>query len=155
MLEAVKSGDVKTAKILFKYANYTCTTDDEHRDTPLTYAGAYGNVEVVRVLLEGGANVNVSNVRRNTALHNAALNGNLDVCRLLLDWGAKVDSLNMWNSTPLHFAAWKGHLSVVKLLVERGADVRLKNDVDLTASELARKERKEDVADWLDSVSRG
>ena len=106
------------------------------------------------MLLESGAKVESTDVKRNTALHNAAWNGKLNACRLLLDRGAKVDSLNIWNSTPLHYAALKGHLSVVKLLVERGADVRLKNDEGLTASEWARKEAKEDVADWLDSVRR-
>ena len=46
-------------------------------------------VRVVRVLLEGGANVD-----RDTALHNAALKGRLGVRFLLLEWGAKVDSTN-------------------------------------------------------------
>jgi ankyrin repeat protein len=71
-----------------------------------------------------------------------------------LDWGAKVDPLDEWNETPLNLAAWAGHLSVVKLLVERGADVRLKNDNGQTASDVARREGKEDVAEWLDSVNR-
>ena len=106
------------------------------------------------MLLEGGANAESANAYRSTALHQAAWNGHLDVCRLLLDWGAKVDPLDEWKETPLHLAAWAGHLSVVKLLVERGADVRLKNDFGQTASDVARSDRKEDVAEWLDSVSR-
>ena len=45
----------------------------------------------------------------------------------------------------------------MKLLLERGPDVSLKNDKNETASELARSEgeAREDVAEWLDSVSRG
>jgi ankyrin repeat protein len=77
------------------------------------------------------------------------------MCRLLLDWGAKVDPVDQWKYTPLHHAARKGHLSVVKLLVERGADVRVKNGRGQTASDMARSEGKKDVAEWLDSVSRG
>jgi len=42
---------------------------------------------------------------------------------------------------------------VVKLLAERGADVRVKNDNGQTASDVARREGNEDVAEWLDSVS--
>jgi len=106
------------------------------------------------VLLEGGANVESANAYRSTAMHQAAWNGYLDVCRLLLDWGAKVDPLDEWKETPLHLAAWAGHLSVVKLLVERGADFRLKNYLRQTASDVARSEGKEDVAEWLDWVSR-
>ena len=106
------------------------------------------------MLLEGGANVEGTNAYRSTAMHQAAWNGYLDMCRLLLDWGAKVDPLDEWKETPLHLAAWAGHLSMVKLLVESGADVRLKNDLRQTASDVARSERREDVAEWLDSVSR-
>jgi hypothetical protein len=46
---------------------------------------------------------------------------------------------------------------VVQLLVERGADIWLQNDLNATASEMAQIEALNmlDVAEWLDSVSRG
>jgi ankyrin repeat protein len=121
----------------------------------MLYAAYFGHLEVVRVFLEGGANVERANAYRSTALHAAAESGHLDVCRLLLDWGAKVDPLDMWQNTPLHSAAFGGHLSVVKLLVDRGADVRVKNDGVGTASDVAQIWGKKDVADWLDKVNRG
>jgi tankyrase len=110
---------------------------------------------VARVLLEGGANVQMANADQQTALHKATWFAYLDICRLLLDWGATVDPVDQWKYTPLHLAARQGQLSVVKLLVERGADVTLKNNEGQTASDVARSNRKKDVADWLDSVSRG
>jgi ankyrin repeat protein len=143
---------VNTVKILIKYSNDNCTSDDGYRYTPLTYAAEYGHVEVVRVLLEGGANVDRAEAYQHTALHLVAHKGHLDVCRLLLDWGAKVDHMNVFKSTPLHDAAMLGHLSVVKLLVERGADVKVKDAWGRTASDWPRSEKKEYVADWLDNV---
>ena len=145
---------MNTVKILFNYTNDNCTGDSILRDTPLIYAAIFGHVAVVRVLLEGGVNVESTNAYLSTALHQAAWNGYLNICRLLLDCGAKVDPLDEWKETPLHLAAWAGHLSAVKLLVKRGADVRLKNVDGQTASEVARSEGKENVAEWLDSVSR-
>jgi ankyrin repeat protein len=139
---------------LYKYTNDNCTGDFILRDTPLIYAAVFGHAEVVRVLLEAGASLEGTNAYRSTAMHQAAWNGHLDVCRLLLDWGAKVDPLDEWKETPLHLAAWAGHLSMVKLLVAMGADIRLKNDLGQTASDVARSEEKEDVAEWLDLVSR-
>jgi death-associated protein kinase len=137
-------------------SNDNCTDyDDYYLRTPLIYAAKYGHVEVVRVLLDGGSNVDRANGYGSTALHVAAAYGRLDVCRLLLDWGAKVDRLDKSQDTPLHYAAWEGHLSVVKLLVDSGADVSVKSGDGRTASDLARSKGKKDVADWLDSVRHG
>jgi ankyrin repeat protein len=146
---------VNTAKILFNCIHDSCATDDEHRDTPLIIAAREHQGEVVRVLLERGANVESTNANGCTALHYAAWYGHLGICRQLLDWGAKVNSLAKWKNTPLHEAARWGHLSVVKLLVEKGANVRLKNHYGQTASDKARSNGQKAVADWLDSVSRG
>ena len=75
--------------------------------------------------------------------------------RLLLDWGAKVDPLDEWKETPLYYAAWGGgHLSGFKLLVEKGTDVCVTNEFSQTASDVARAEVKDYVAEWLDLVSR-
>ena len=142
-------------KTLIKYTKVNSTKDDEYRRPPLVYAAGFGQVEVVRVLLEGGANIEFRNAFGHSALQIAAFHGHLAVCHLLLEWRAKVDHVDKVKDTPLHNAACKGHLSVVKLLVERGADIRAKNEKGQTASDVARSEGKEDVAEWLDSVSRG
>ena len=104
---------MKTVKILCKYANNNCKTDDVNRNTPLMCAAGYGHMDVVQVLLEGGADAERGNAYQRTALHAAAWYGYLEVCRLLLDWGAKVDPVDKWKTTPLHDAARKGSLSVV------------------------------------------
>ena len=146
---------MNSTKILVQCDTDNCTDDDEDRNTPLTYAAINEHVEVMRVLLYGGANVDRANAKGTTALHVSAWSQRLDMCRLLLDWGAKVDPLNVYQLTPLHYAAWAGNLSVVKLLVDRGADVTRKTKGGRTASEYARSHGKKGVADWLDSVSRG
>jgi len=146
---------VNTTKILVNCTNDNCSDHGLFLGTPLMYAATFGRVDVVQVLLEGGANVEKTDANLWTALHSAALNGHLDVCRLLLDWGARVDSLNERNGTPLHWAVSGGHLSVVKLLVERGADVGLKDALGETASGIARRWGRRAVAEWLDSVSSG
>jgi tankyrase len=152
LIEAAKSGDVDSVKRWVNCINDSCTSDNQPRFTPLIYAAASGHVEVARVLLEGGANVQRANADQRTALHVAASYGHLDVCRLLLDWGAKVDPVDKWKYTPLNDAARRDYLSVVKLLVERGADVRLRNVDGMTASDVARSNGMLDVAEWLDSV---
>jgi ankyrin repeat protein len=154
MLDAAVFGKVSIVKNVLKCCKEKCADSELFRNTSLVFAAISGNVAVVRLLLEGGANVDSDYRLRSTALHHAASNGRLAVCCLLLDWGAKVDPLDKWKNTPLHDAAEYGHLSVVKLLVEREADVSLRNEGGWTASDVARIWGKKDVADWLDSVSR-
>jgi ankyrin repeat protein len=111
-------------------------------------------VEVVRALLEGGADVERCNADTHNALHGAAAIGHLEVCRLLLDYGADVNALDNMKHTPLYWAANGGDLATVKLLVARGADVTFREVDGRTARDRARDKGHKDVADYLGTVSR-
>jgi ankyrin repeat protein len=154
LIEAAKSGDVNTTKRWAHCDSDRCIEGGGNRHTPLILAIYNDHLEVVRVLLEGGADVQRGDVVNWNALHEAASKGRLGLCRLLLDWGAKVNTEWLEKKTALHEAAWYGHLLVVQLLVKRGADVSVKNAAGLTAAEFARRAGHTGVADWLDSVSR-
>ena len=78
-------------------------------------------VDIVRRLLEHGADINIPNHRDLTALHHASSSGWLEIARLLLIYGAKVDEKDEEGRTPLQLAASKGHYQVTKLLLEHGA----------------------------------
>jgi ankyrin repeat protein len=151
LIEAAESGDVNTVKRLVNCSCDSCTADRRGLNTPLMLAAANGHVEVVRVLLDGGADVRRVNYINWNALHKAAAFEHLEVCRLLLDRGVKVNAEGWRKYTALHIAAYEGYLSVVQLLVERGADVRLKDEGGKTAADWA---RGKGVIDLLDSVSR-
>ncbi len=93
-------------------------------DNPLLDAARRGEVEVVRSLLDGGADVNAARGDGLTALHAAAERGHLDVVKLLISAGAELDAgTRIGRYTPLHLAGRGGHGRVVGALVEAGADV--------------------------------
>jgi ankyrin repeat protein len=154
LVGAAESGDVNTTKRWAHCDSDSCTEKHRHHSTPLIIAALNGHDEVVRVLLEGGADVERGDVDMDTALSRAAVKGHLEVCRRLLDWGAKVNTVDRWKETALHDAVFNGHMSVAKLLVERGADVSLKDVRGRTAANMARVYGYTTLADWLDSVSR-
>ena len=81
-----------------------------------------GNLEMVRVLLELGANPNTREDFGYPIIYGAAQEGNTEVVRLLVDAGADVDG-----SAALWTAIDHGHTEVVRLLVEAGADVNPKD----------------------------
>ena len=80
-----------------------------------------GMVDVIRRLLEHGADTNIPDHRQSTALHLASSSGWPEVARLLLSYGAKVDEKDEQGRTPFEVASSKGHHEMTKLLLEHGA----------------------------------
>jgi len=78
---------------------------------------AINHVEVMRVLLDHGANLNAGDWSGETALEKAIVRGDKEVVSLLLARGADID---------LHMAAHIGHLDKVKELLANGADINLR-----------------------------
>jgi hypothetical protein len=72
LFNAVRNSDVNNANRWVKCSNQSCTTNNVLRNTPLTYAAPTGQLSVVRMLLEGGANAETGNGNQQTVLHTAA-----------------------------------------------------------------------------------
>lgn len=79
--------------------------------------------DVIRALVEGGAELEAKNIRGERPLHSGAEAG--DVARLtyLLEKGADANAADKEGNTPLHAAALGRHRDAVKLLVQKGAKV--------------------------------
>lgn len=87
------------------------------------YGCAGGHEEVVRVLLEAGANVEDHNENGHTPLMEAASAGHVPVAKILLEHGAGINThSNEFKESALTLACYKGHLEMVRFLLEAGAD---------------------------------
>ncbi|XP_064635397.1 uncharacterized protein LOC135492725 [Lineus longissimus] len=90
--------------------------------------------DVVRFLLDHGANPSPRYVGGNTALHYAAsMVGSTDVLELLIEYGADIDDINDDQCTPLFFATQCNNQFAANILIDYGANVRCKNVQGLTA----------------------
>jgi ankyrin repeat protein len=136
---------------------------DSAGTTPLFHAVRGGKLEIFKLLIERGANVNAKNKSREYAypLHLAVLKGNAEVVRLLVENGAKLNYLGT-RMTPLHIAAGTANIEIVRILVENGADVnkraRGKPATGLTPLEYAKQERTAKhmaVISYLENPPRG
>ena len=89
--------------------------------TALIAAASYGHLDMIKLLLNRGADPKKSNWY-GSALHCAAEAGRCESIRLLLDSGMNIDLINDFGRTPLHCATDKRHVPTIELLLDMGAD---------------------------------
>jgi uncharacterized protein len=111
----------------------------------------FGNLAVVKLLLDSGADINAVSKNKFTAtpLQGAVVMKNLDLCRLLLERGASVSPRGEEGTTPLHEAAGSGQMDFVKLLLEHGAEVNAKDDAGKTPLGIALEHKQPEIATVL------
>ncbi|XP_067150367.1 kinase D-interacting substrate of 220 kDa isoform X2 [Apteryx mantelli] len=98
------------------------------------WASYKGRTEVAELLLEKGANPNITGLQYSVyPIIWAAGRGHSDIVHLLLQHGAKVNCSDKYGTTPLVWAARKGHLECVKYLLQMGADVDQEGANSMTA----------------------
>ena len=85
----------------------------------------YGHRNVVKLLLEHGADVNVQVEHYGNALQAAAYRENQEIISLLLERGADINVQGGYYGNALQAAAAGGHPRTVKLLLDYGADVTM------------------------------
>jgi ankyrin repeat protein len=122
--EAVKADDAGRVQAALA-AGADINENDVYLGSPLHIAVARRSVEIVKLLIDSGANVDAEGVgsqRKAHPLHVAARVEGLAVATLLLERGAKVDSRDQEGRTPLIIAASNGQTEVAELLLQKGAD---------------------------------
>ncbi|CAG2105105.1 unnamed protein product, partial [Medioppia subpectinata] len=147
LMEAASAGHVNVATILVEHGASINTHSNEYKESALTLACYKGHLEMVRFLLEAGADQEHKTDEMHTALMEASMDGHVEVARLLLDSGAQVNMPADSFESPLTLAACGGHVELAMLLLERGANIEEVNDEGYTPlMEAAREGHEEMVA---------
>jgi hypothetical protein len=115
-----KNGFTTSVKRLLSIRNINVNMkDDRFGATPLHSAVMNGHIEIARLLLQNGADVNAKDNDGYTPLHWAAFQGHIDILHLLVENGADLEAQENDGWRTLHFAADRGHLPFIQELISR------------------------------------
>lgn len=147
LMAAVVAGDLAAAKAQLEVgaqvdARAPVLDGFNDRHTPLLVAARDGHAEIVRLLLEHGADVNAfEDTFGAVPLHKATYNGHQEITRILaaqpgvdLDWQGASNGY-----TPLHDALWHGFEGCARVLVEAGARLDIRGHDGKLPLEIARE----------------
>jgi ankyrin repeat protein len=131
-------------QLFFRPANVRGATN-LRGSTPLIRAAANNDMEVVKLLLEHGADATIYQADRQTPIH-AALAGRanekdaIELIKVLHEAGTDVNVValivhieEVRGGSALHYAVRKRYKDVIRLLASYGADMNLKDQDGLTA----------------------
>jgi ankyrin repeat protein len=146
---AIEDGKKEKVRRLLadKFFDLDALVDD--RQPALHLAVQEGQIEIFKLLLDHGADVNSSGYHGGTPLHIAASIGNLPLTELCLIRGANVGAQTDTSQTALHKACSSRNLLVVKALLEAGADREAKNSRGMRPIHIAAHQNDMDIAKLL------
>lgn len=135
-IRAARFGDLETVDALIKDDALDIDTSYsiDSKENALVVAAAAGHEEIVRSLIEAGADADHrSDPKKSTALMRAARQGHAGVVRMLLeDGGADVLLKNRVAITALHLVAMRSHhanTGIIELIVEHSPEACFAKDL--------------------------
>jgi ankyrin repeat protein len=148
---AMQEPSPKVIDVLIRWPKTQVDFRNAKDESPLMMAALKGQLDMVKKLVERGADVNKTGW---TPLHYAATGGHLEIMNLLLENHAYIDAESPNGTTPLMMAAHYGSPAAVKLLLEAGADSTLRNQLGLTAIDFAARGNRRESAELIAAARR-
>lgn len=151
---AAEAGDIEGAKRAIENG-----ATIEARNHSLSVKGSWttlmrviydqGNKDMVKFLIEAGADVNAKSHYGATPLSLAAEKGHLEITKVLLSHGADINAKDDHGDTALMYAVEFGHPDAVKLLLDSGSDVTPKDADGETALMVAKRRNDRNIQTLL------
>lgn len=150
LLHASVAHDLFELTVLLIKSGLEIDTFDDNGNgrTPLMWAAQNGNLEIFKVLLEGGANASLHNKDEGSALHIASSEGHLDIIKVLIHNGVDIN-FSPNGSAPIHNACSWNHFNVVKYLISKGVDINKCDEENNTPLDYAYLYSDEDLIKLL------
>ncbi|KAG7327551.1 hypothetical protein KOW79_009157 [Hemibagrus wyckioides] len=121
-------GEISKVKTQLASDSALLNSQDERGFTPLMWAAAFGEIEMVQFLLEKGADPKMFARERESPLSLASAGGYADIVDMILKHDVDVDSYDWNGGTPLLYAVRGNHMKCVQALLRHGADITFEAD---------------------------
>ncbi|NER00133.1 MAG: hypothetical protein F6K30_26115 [Cyanothece sp. SIO2G6] len=147
--ESALIGDLKKIKNCLK-SGLDINIKDFSGVTALHYAAKGGQLEVGELLINNGADINLSmNSQGGPPLSWAILFKKNQFMELLISKGANINTSDEKQRSPLHLAAWSGNLYAVRYLVNHDSDINSRMFNNKTPLTLAKEKGYSDIINFL------
>ncbi|XP_049599815.1 caskin-1 isoform X8 [Syngnathus scovelli] len=147
LLQAVKTEDLLTvqkllqrpgkAKLLGSAKKVNVNFQDTDGFSPLHHAALNGNMELITLLLESQAAVDIRDQKGMRPLHYAAWQGKAEPMKMLLKSGSSVNVQSDEGQIPLHLSAQHGHYDVSEMLLQHQSNPCIVDNAGKTPLDLA------------------
>eukprot|EP00049_Salpingoeca_infusionum_P007023 m.114564 g.114564 ORF g.114564 m.114564 type:complete len:1061 (-) comp13543_c0_seq4:1459-4641(-) len=117
LFDACKNGELANVRALILADSTTLQLVDEQGTQPFHIAAAAGHIEIVRLLLDKGVDIDVQTQYGWTPLMHACSHGHDAIVQLLLQFGARADLVNVLGCGAIHCACQAGSLPLVERLL--------------------------------------
>ncbi|KAI3417693.1 hypothetical protein GPALN_012168 [Globodera pallida] len=134
-----KNGHFEVCKVLV--AKGADANRESENSSPWLIACEKNHLDIVKLFVENGQDIEVTNMYGATGLIVVCIEGNANLVRFLLSEGARVDWTTDKGVPPLFFAAGQGHLEMCADLVAKGAAVN--------------EESNNGFSPWLEACGKG
>lgn len=104
-----------------------------HGGSAIWIAAGSGHLNIVKMLVKHGANVNHCTDTNSTPLRAACFDGRLDIVQYLVNHNADINLPNIYNNTCLMISSYKGQTDCVEFLLKNGANVNAQANCQATA----------------------
>ncbi len=106
LFDWVERGDVTQLKAALDKDSDAANARDTYGVSLIYLAAAKGDLALVKLLIERGADVNKTSDAGNAPIMVAAANGHVETIKLLLEHGAATDGKNRWGLSAADWAKW-------------------------------------------------
>lgn len=151
---AAQKGNLKRVKSLLKKNPKLLNAKNFVGYAPIHCAAKWKHEEMLKYLIDKGADVNLKNKTSLTPLHMAIMKGHTEIAKILIKNKANVNVRDRNQSTPLHHAAYFGRTKIAKLLVENGADINAKAKNGKTPVDIAKEKNNKGVVEALEKMKK-